>query len=109
MKLAHTIVRLYHGTSAADEAQNHFIRIFQKNDMPEVIDTYEAEGADIWIPQLLRDMDMVSSSSEGKRALSQGSVKINGEKISGDHIVPADGMIIQLGKRKFRKLVVKQQ
>jgi len=52
---------------------------------------------------------LVPSGSEAKRMVKQGGVSINGNKISdpNEQITPTDGMVIQVGKRKFAKLRIK--
>ncbi|WP_312203194.1 tyrosine--tRNA ligase [Anaerospora hongkongensis] len=110
MRLAHTLVRLYHGEAMADQAQNEFIKVFQQGDLPDDIPEFQFEQQTeaIWLPKLLTQLLLASSSSEAKRAVQQGSVKINGEKITDTDakLTVADGMIVQVGKRKFAKIVL---
>ena len=110
MRLAHTLVRLYHGEAMADQAQNEFIKVFQQGDLPDDIPEFQFEQQTeaIWLPKLLTQLLLASSSSEAKRAVQQGSVKINGEKITDTDakLIVADGMIVQVGKRKFAKIVL---
>lgn len=110
MRLAHTLVRLYHGEAMADQAQNEFIKVFQQGDLPDDIPEFQFEQQTeaIWLPKLLTQLMLASSSSEAKRAVQQGSVKINGEKITETDakLTVADGMIVQVGKRKFAKIVL---
>lgn len=110
MRLAHTLVRLYHGEAMADQAQNEFIKVFQQGDLPDDIPEFQFEQQTeaIWLPKLLTQLLLASSSSEAKRAVQQGSVKINGEKITDTNakLTVADGMIVQVGKRKFAKIVL---
>jgi len=109
MRLAYTLVRLYHGEALAEQAQNEFIKVFQQgnlpNDIPEI--TFENQSEPIWLPKLLMQLMLASGSSEAKRAIQQGSVKINGEKITDTDakITVSDGMIVQVGKRKYAKVV----
>lgn len=109
MRLAHTLVRLYHGEGMADQAQSEFIKVFQQGDIPTDIPefSFTIQSEAIWLPKLLTQLAIASSNSEAKRAIQQGSVKINGEKITdGDaKITVSDGMIVQVGKRKFAKIV----
>lgn len=111
MQLAHILVRLYHGQEAADAAQAEFVRVFQQRDIPTEMPefSFSASSEPVWLPKLLTQLELVSSNSEAKRSVQQGSVKINGEKITdGDHHVTlTDGTIIQVGKRKFAKITIK--
>ena len=70
--------------------------------MPEVAIAAEP----IMISKLLVECKLVASGGEAKRMVKQGGVKINDEKANSpaDEITPADGMIVQVGKRKFAKL-----
>lgn len=106
MKLAHTIVRLYHGEAAADEAQEQFIRVFQKHDLPTDIPEYAmAKPAEpVYVPQLLTDAGLTASNSEARRSIKAGAFKINGEKCSDENIELAEDMVLQVGKRKFIKI-----
>lgn len=110
MQLAHTITRLYHGKESADAAQVEFIKVFQQRDMPteipEVIINSPEEA--IWLPKLLVQLGLASTNSEAKRAVQAGAVKIDGEKITNTEaeVTPANGMVIQNGKRKFAKIKV---
>ncbi len=108
MLLARTIVEQYHGKEAADAAQSHFVRVFQQNEIPEDIEPYETSETEAWLPKLLLDMGIASSSSEGRRSVAAGAVRINGEKTENENIILSDGMIIQSGKRKFRKITLKK-
>lgn len=106
MKLAHTIVRLYHGEAAADEAQEQFIRVFQKHDLPTDIPEYVmAKPAEpVYVPQLLTDAGLTASNSEARRSIKAGAFKINGEKCSDENIELVEDMVLQVGKRKFIKI-----
>lgn len=107
MQLARTIVTLYHGAEAAQAAEAEFVRIFQQGDMPTDIETYEVSDATVWLPGMLKEAGMVASSSEAKRSLSQGAVRINGEKVMEENVVLTDGAIVQVGKRKYRQIVIR--
>lgn len=109
MKLAHTIVRLYHGEEAANEAQEQFIRVFQKHALPTDIAAYEmaAPTEPVYIPQLLTDAGLTASNSEARRSIKAGAFKINGEKCSEETVALENEMVLQVGKRKFIKLQFK--
>ncbi len=112
MHLAHTLVRMYHSVQDADDAQAHFVRVFQQRnlpaDIPEIL--LHDEPKPVLIYKLLVTMGMADSNSEAKRSISQGAVKINGEKIADidTEISIADGLVVQVGKRKFAKITLKK-
>jgi len=107
MKLAHTIVRLYHGEEAANFGQEEFIRVFQKHAMPTDIPEYKVAITEepVFVPQLLSDAGLTASNGEARRSIKAGAFKIDGEKCNEEHIVLKDGMVLQVGKRKFIKIV----
>lgn len=116
MRLAREIVSFYHGEEAAKEAEEEFKRIFQHHDLPDEIPEFPVfpellEDGGIWLPKLLHLAGLVSSTSEARRLIQQGGVKINGEKVEDPSckVVPVDGMIIRVGKRKFVRLVFQYQ
>ena len=114
MKLAYTLVRMYHGKEAADGAQEHFVTVFQQRALPEDIEDVEIpaselEDGKIRLIKLLTLIGFASSNGEAKRSIQQGGVKLNEEKLTDPNaeLELAGGEIIQVGKRKFAKLTVK--
>lgn len=107
MKLAHTIVRLYHGEEAANFGQDEFVRVFQKHAMPTDIPEYKVDITEepVFVPQLLSDAGLTASNGEARRSIKAGAFKIDGEKCNEEHILLKDGMVLQVGKRKFIKIV----
>jgi len=115
-RLAHEIVRQFHGKQAADEAQEHFTQVFQKREMPKETSTVELRGAvDISgkievevqrdITSLLIEAGLAKSRSEANRLLAQGAIEVDGEKISTSLVSLKDGSIIKVGKRRFLRMV----
>lgn len=111
MRLAREIVSFYHGPKAALSAEEEFKNIFQKHDLPDDIPEYKLpidilEDGLVFIPKLLQSAGLVSSSSDARRQIQQGAVKIDGEKIDDPNskVELKDGMIIKVGKRKFIKI-----
>ncbi|MBT8202898.1 MAG: tyrosine--tRNA ligase [Acidimicrobiia bacterium] len=106
--LGRDIVELYHGVDAAIDAEAAFDRIFRQKDAPdEVPDHIAGEGDPVWLPGLLKDAGLVKSSSEGKRLVSQGAVKIEGETVGGEEVARTEllGRVVQVGKRRFVRFV----
>ncbi|GMX62302.1 tyrosine--tRNA ligase [Paenibacillus elgii] len=113
MRLAYTFVRMYHGQQAAEEAQQHFVTVFQQRALPEDIQEValpqEAlEDGKIRIVKLLVTLGLQSSGSEARRSVQQGAVKINEEKIDDPNaeLAPQGGEIVQVGKRKFARITL---
>jgi tyrosyl-tRNA synthetase len=104
MRLAREIITAYHSEKEAIEAEEKFKLVFSKGDIPEDIPEVNVKEEEVWLPKLLNDHNMVESTSDGRRMLKQGAVKISGEKYNNENIVLKDGMVIQVGKRKFIKI-----
>ena len=106
MQLARTIVRLYHGEEAALEAEEEFKRVFQQHALPIDIPEYEMSTPEgpVFVPQFCTDAGLTASNGEARRSIKAGAFKINGEKYTEENITLEDGMIVQVGKRKFVKV-----
>ena len=115
-RLAHEIVRQFHGKQAADEAQEHFTQVFQKREIPkethtvELRDTIAFKGeAEIEVQRditsLLVEAGLAKSRSEANRLLAQGAIEVDGEKVSTSLVNLKDGSIIKVGKRRFLRMV----
>jgi len=111
VNFAKEIVGRFHGVEAAKEAHDNFEKVFRNKEIPDDIEVVEIDRNEIekWMPKLLVNLGMVSSTTEGKRIIAQGGVSINGEKMT-DEKTPfehADELIVKVGKRKFKKIVFK--
>lgn len=111
MRLARQVVAQYHGWQEAGRAEEHFIRIFQEGALPDEIppvslDPAAVAGGVIWAPRLLVLAGLASSTSEARRLIEQGGVKLDGRKITEAQaeVNVASGMVLQVGKRKFAQL-----
>lgn len=109
MKLAKELVRQYFSENQALEAELHFISVFQKGKVPAEIPVVKIEGKDlvdgkIMIGKLVYCIGFAPSNSEARRLVKQGAVRIDGKKIGDCELEIEEGMIIQVGKRKFAKL-----
>jgi len=106
MKLGEIIVERYHGKEAAENAKNEFNKIFARKDLPTEIEEYKCDKDKIKLSELLFVSKMVSSKNEARRLIEQGGAKVEGNKITSDtEIEIKDGIILQAGKRKFKKII----
>jgi len=105
-QLAKEIVALYHGRSAAERAQKEFEKVFKEKNLPSKMPVFKLAEKELLILDLLLRTKLVSSKSEGKRLILQKGVRINGktQKDWQKVIKLENGMIIQVGKRKFAKI-----
>ncbi|MCW8902826.1 tyrosine--tRNA ligase [Sedimenticola sp.] len=107
--LAEELIERFHDKAAAIRAHENFVARFQQgampDDMPELSLTAEAG---LPIANLLKEADLVSSTSEALRMIKQGAVKIDGEKIDDRNMVVSKGTshIYQVGKRRFAKVTL---
>jgi tyrosyl-tRNA synthetase len=105
MKLGEIIVERYHGKQAAQTAKEEFNKIFAHKDLPTEIEEYKCEKDKIKLSELLFVSKMVSSKNEARRLIEQGGAKVDSQKITSDiELEIKPGMILQAGKRKFKKI-----
>lgn len=114
--LAEKIVSMYHGENEAKRARAEFDRVFKEKRLPSDIREFIVtlsllKNEKLWIVRLLKDAGLVSSFGEARRLISQGGVKIDGKVVDNSELEwrPASGQIIQVGKRKFIKLLVEKE
>ncbi|MDX1294700.1 MAG: tyrosine--tRNA ligase [Sulfurimonadaceae bacterium] len=105
--LAAEIVTRFHGEEAAKSAAVEFSKVFAKSEIPTDINEYELEGP-IWIAKALVECQISPSTSQSRRDIKQGAVKIDQQKISDEQLqLEAGEYILQVGKRKFARAKVK--
>ncbi|MDR3090385.1 MAG: tyrosine--tRNA ligase [Desulfobulbaceae bacterium] len=107
-QLARELTARFHGQAAAANAETEFEKVFQKKELPdEMTEVALPTGEAIWLPQLLLDAGLVTSTSEGRRMIQQGAVAVNGEKIADINAKAARAgeMILKVGKRRFARVI----
>lgn len=105
--LAIELVDRYHGKGAGQTACEEFKKIFAHKEIPSNIEAYEVEN-NSWICQVLVDTGIESSTSQARRDILAGAVKINQEKITDEKMNLTQGeYILQKGKKSFAKVIVK--
>ena len=103
-KLALELTARFCGGDKADEAREHFQRVFSQGKRPENVENVDYDAGDgIWIPKLLSDLGMTASTSEGKRMIKQGAVSADGDKITDENrtFSPGEKVLFKVGKRRF--------
>ena len=106
LALARFIVARSHGEEAARAAEEHFERVVQRGEAPEEIPEHSLPGGDsVHLPTLLADAFGLSTS-EARRLISQGGVKLDGNAVSELDLPRArlEGAVLQAGKRRFVRL-----
>lgn len=104
--LAKEIIARFHSDADAEAAEADFINRFQKGAIPDEMPSCQfAQG--IAIANLLKEADLVGSTSDAMRMIRQGAVKIDGEKVDDTKLVPEAGTAVyQVGKRKFARITI---
>src|SRR3954453_6246812 len=114
--LARRIVERFHGERAAEEAEAHFDRLHVEHGLPDEMPELDlssdpglrsGDDGEVHLPQLISSA-FEMSTSEARRLLSQGAVKLDGEALDGQRLdLPAaelSGKVLQVGKRRFLRL-----
>ena len=107
-KMGYEVVAFYHGAEAAERASRAFDRQFQDGEQPEVMDErWPSVNAQERLTFFLVDLGLTSSKAEAARLIQQGAVHVDGVVISDQFAVltPVTGMVIQVGKRHYVRLV----
>jgi tyrosyl-tRNA synthetase len=108
LALARRIVERSHGEEAARAAEEHFTRVVREGQAPDEVPEVELPADDpVHLPTLLVSGVGLGSTSEARRLIGQGGVKVDGEVVT-DLDVPRErlaGALLQAGKRRFARLV----
>jgi tyrosyl-tRNA synthetase len=101
---AKEIVARFHSAAAATRAEEEFNATFRDRELPQ--DMPEITVHETAIVKVLKQAELVPSTSEAARLIEQGGVKINGEKVSDKNLALRRGetVVIQVGKRKFARV-----
>ncbi|MCX6074917.1 MAG: tyrosine--tRNA ligase [Campylobacterales bacterium] len=104
--LAIEITTRFHSAAEAQAAAQEFQRVHAQSEIPLEMEEYTFEGA-VWIAKALVDTHLTSSTSQARREIKQGSVKINQDKIDDEQLqLEAGEYVLQIGKRKFARIKV---
>ncbi|MDR0401797.1 MAG: tyrosine--tRNA ligase [Endomicrobium sp.] len=107
IKLAEKIVEKYHDEKKALKAKDEFNRIFSRKKNPSNIEEYRVKKIGIKLSELLIESGMAESKNKVKRFIEQGSIKMNSKKIFSDFFInQKESFILQVGKRKFKKIIL---
>jgi tyrosyl-tRNA synthetase len=104
IELAYELAERFTSTKDAEEAKENFFKKFAKNELPTNIEEKEIPfSSDLALPNILKDLGMVTSTSEALRLIKQGAVKIDQNKVeSKDYKIEQNKKtLIQVGKKKF--------
>jgi tyrosyl-tRNA synthetase len=97
------IVTRFHNKAEAEKSKNDFLKVFQKNQNPDDIKLVDV--SEMPLPNLLKHVGFVTSTSEARRLITQKALKIDERTIESiDEKLPAGQYLIKLGKKKFIKV-----
>ncbi len=107
MRLAREIVTIYHDEKDAKSAEQEFIQVFSKKELPTDIETKRLAEESLNIVELLSRTGLTSSKSEARRLIDGGGVRVDNEKVESQDLTLSleKEKLIQVGKRKFLKVV----
>jgi tyrosyl-tRNA synthetase len=108
LELARFIVTRSHGEEAARAADEHFTRVVREGRAPEDVPEVPLPSGDpVHLPALLVELG-IPSTSEARRLIAQGGVRVNGEAITDLDVPRAtlEGALVQAGKRRYARLTV---
>ncbi len=107
-QLARELTARFHGQEAANQAEDNFEKVFRKGGLPDDIPEQQIHSEEaVWLPQLLVDLGMVKSTSDGRRMIKQNAVSIDGEKVKDmkTSVEPQGEILVKVGKRRFCKVL----
>ena len=108
LELARRITARWHGEEGAKEGEAHFTRVVREGGAPEDVPELPLpDGDPVHLPALLVDGLGIASTSEARRLIQQGGVKLNGAPAAGVDL-PREalaGALLQVGKRRFARLI----
>ncbi len=104
-RLATSIVTEYHGADAAKRAQQYFETKFQRHEVPADAPVFKVADA-MWVCELMKQLRFAVSTSEARRLLSQGAVRVDGATVNDPNFrfVPGDHKILEVGKRRVARI-----
>lgn len=107
MELASELVERFHDSASAADARERFERVFRAKALPDDMPEVSLKIERPWVCLVLKEASLTGSTSQAKRLIKQGAVKLNGQKISDDSLIlKPDKYVIQVGKRRFAKVDV---
>jgi tyrosyl-tRNA synthetase len=107
-RLAREIVALYRDADVALAAEAAFDAVFKRGEVPQdIVEFRIAMDESVYLPGLLKDLELVASTGEGRRQIDQGAVRVDGTPVaSGTYELPRaalQGLVVQVGKRRYAR------
>ena len=104
-RLAASIVTEYHGADDAETARKYFESKFQRHEIPADIPVFKV-GQEMWVCELIKQLRFAPSTSEARRLLGQGAVRVDGALVTdlNFRFVPGEHKILEVGKRRVARI-----
>lgn len=106
LDLAQAIVEEFWGREKGLAAREKFLKVFRQNEVPEEIDEFHLAEKEMGLAKLISYIGLAPSSSEARRLIKSGAVRVNGVKVVDEAAIVSieDGMLLQVGKRRMCRL-----
>ncbi len=102
--LALEVIERFHSKEAALQAKAEFQKVHANHEIPTEMETFNLQESPIWIAKALVECKLSPSTSQARRDIKQGAVKIDQQKVEDDQLQLQSGeYILQVGKRKFAR------
>ena len=105
------MITRFHNKQDAESVYQDFIQRFQKNAIPDEMPAFEFSllNEGLMTANVLKDTNLVNSTSDAMRMIKQGAVKIDGEKVDNikHQFDQPLQVVLQVGKRKFARITFK--
>jgi tyrosyl-tRNA synthetase len=104
-RLASLIVQEYAGADAAEAARRHFETRFQRREVPADVPVFKLAD-ELWICELMKQLKFAASTSEARRLVGQGAVRVDGEPVTDVNFrfVPGRHALLEVGKRRIARI-----
>jgi len=104
-RLAWLIVEEYHGADAARAAREYFETKFQRHEVPQNAPVYRVTEP-LWVCELMKQLRFASSTSEARRLIAQGAVRVDGRVVTDVQFrfVPGEHRVLEVGKRRVARI-----
>ena len=105
LRLAREVVTLYHGEGVGEKAEEEFISVFRKGELPENLQTVQPKKGETVVEFMVR-AKLARSKGEAARLVEQGGVSLSDERVSDPHLAVEkfSGAVIRVGKRHFVRI-----
>lgn len=108
--LGRELVDRFHGTGLGQLAEDNFVKRFRENEIPAEMPraNYTIDDCPLLLVKALTEAGLTKSNGEARRAIDQGGVKMNGEKVSNTNLelTSTGEYIVQIGKRRFLRILI---